>query len=56
MKNKITKIIDNYNTGIATGKNSNLNDAFQKVDDIKAIAGRTITKMAQNMEESNKLL
>ena len=43
LRGKINKIIENYNTAISS---KNLNAAFQKVDEVKAIAGRTITKMA----------
>jgi hypothetical protein len=44
---KITKICDNYNTKISS---KNLNQAFAKVDEVKAIAGRTIVGMQNNME------
>lgn len=50
---KINKIIDNYSTSISS---KNLNAAFEKVDEVKAIAGRTITKMAANMEQTEDLL
>jgi hypothetical protein len=43
LKPKISTILDNYNTSISS---KNLNAAFQKVDEVKMIAGRTITKMA----------
>ena len=49
LKPKVQVILENYNTSISS---KNLNNAFQKVDEVKAIAGRTITKMAQNMEET----
>ena len=47
LRAKITKIVDNYNTKISS---QNLNKAFQKVDEVKAIAGRTIVGMQNNME------
>jgi hypothetical protein len=53
LRAKVSKIIENYNTSI---NSKNLNAAFQKVDEIKAIAGRTITKMAANMEQTEELL
>lgn len=53
LKAKINKIVENYNTSISS---KNLNAAFQKVDEVKAIAGRTITKMAANMEQTEDLL
>jgi len=46
LKPVIPKILDNYNTNISS---KNLNMAFQKVDEVKNIAGRSITKMADNM-------
>ena len=49
LKPKVQVTLENYNTSISS---KNLNNAFQKVDEVKAIAGRTITKMAQNMEET----
>ena len=52
LRSKVTKIIDNYSTNISS---KNLNQAFSKVDDIKSIAGRTIGKMAQNMEQAEEM-
>lgn len=39
---KVTKLVDNYSSSISS---KNLNAAFQKVDEVKSIAGRTIEKM-----------
>ena len=52
MKPKVTKILDKYNTPI---KNKNLNQAFEKVDEVKAIAGEAIAKMAKNMQQAEEL-
>ena len=53
LRPKITKILDNYSTSISS---KNLNKAFEKVDEVKQIAGRTITKMQANMEQTEDLL
>ena len=53
MKPTIQKILDNYNTNISS---KNLNNAFRKVDEVKDIAGRTITNMAKNMEQTEVML
>ena len=53
MTPKVNKILENYNTSIS---NKNLNAAFQKVDEIKSIAGRSIEKMQKNMEQTEDLL
>ena len=50
---KVTKILDNYNTSISS---KNLNAAFQKVDEVKQIAGKAIVGMQNNMAESQALL
>jgi hypothetical protein len=42
-KQNFQKIIDNYNTGISS---KNLQQAFKKVDELKDIAARSVTKMA----------
>lgn len=47
MRGPVKKILENYQTSI---KSTNLNKAFEKVDQVKAIAGKTITQMSQNME------
>ena len=47
MRGPVKKILENYLTSI---KSTNLNKAFEKVDQVKQIAGRTITQMSQNME------
>lgn len=53
MRNKVAKILENYNTNISS---KNLNLAFQKVDEVKNMAGRTVMKMAENMREAEKML
>lgn len=53
LKAKVTKVLENYTTSISS---KNLNAAFQKVDEVKNIAGRSITKMQSNMEQTEKLL
>lgn len=42
LKPRVAKILENYNTSISS---KNLNAAFQKVEEIKDTASRTITKM-----------
>lgn len=39
---KISKLVDNYTSSISS---KNLGAAFQKVDEVKSIAGRTLNKM-----------
>jgi hypothetical protein len=53
LKSKINTILDNYNTCISS---KNLNMAFQKVNEVKAIASRSLTAMAANMEQTEKLM
>lgn len=53
LKPKVAKILENYNTSISS---KNLNMAFQKVDEVKQIAGRSIQQMAQNMQETEELM
>ena len=53
LRTKVNKVLDNYSTSISS---KNLNAAFQKVDEVKNIAGRSITKMQANMEQTEKLL
>jgi hypothetical protein len=53
MTPKVNKIIENYNTSISS---KNLNAAFQKVDEIKSIAGKSINKMNDNLKQSEDLL
>lgn len=53
LKAKVQTIVENYSTNISS---KNLNLAFQKVDEVKNIAGRTITKMQANMEQTEELL
>jgi hypothetical protein len=53
LSKKVPKIIENYNTSISS---KNLNAAFQKVDEVKAIAARSIEGMQNNMAESQALL
>ena len=53
LKAKVQTIVENYSTNISS---KNLNLAFQKVDEVKNIAGRTINKMQANMEQTEELL
>lgn len=50
---KVSKLVENYTSSISS---KNLNAAFQKVDEVKSIAGRTIGKMQENMAQSEELL
>ena len=52
-KPNFSKVIDNYNTGI---NSTNLNKAFEKVDEVKAIAQRSVEQMNKNREDTEKLL
>lgn len=52
-KKAFQKIIDSYNTGIS---NKNLQAAFQKVDEVKDIAAKSVSIMVQNTAETEKLL
>ena len=47
LRSKVLKIMQNHQTSI---KSKNLNAAFEKVDEIKTIAGSSIMKMQDNME------
>ena len=53
MKQAVPKIIENYKSVISS---QNLNKAFAKVDEVKALAGQSIAQMAANMEQTEKLL
>lgn len=46
-------MLDKYTTSISS---ENLNKAFAKVDEVKEIAGRTITKMAENMSKAEGMV
>lgn len=50
---KVNKICDNYRSNISS---KNLNKAFQKVDEVKNLAGKSIAQMAANMEQTEQLL
>jgi len=52
-KKGFQRIYDSYNTGIS---NKNLQLAFQKVDEVKDIAAKSVSMMVQNNEETEKLL
>ena len=53
VKPKIDVIIDNY---VTTTKTKHLDDAFKKVDQIKAMTGDIIEDQIRNMEEAEKLM
>ena len=48
----INKIVDSHSTSINSG---NLQAAFLKVNEVKDIAGRTISKMAENMSKAENM-
>ena len=52
-KKQFQRIYDSYNTGIT---NKNLQLAFQKVDEVKDIAAKSVTMMAANNAETERLL
>ena len=52
-KKQFQRILDSHNTGIS---NKNLQLAFQKVDEVKDIAAKSVTMMVQNNAETEKLL
>lgn len=52
-KSQFQRIYDSYNTGIS---NKNLQLAFQKVEEVKDIAAKSVTMMVQNNAETEKLL
>ena len=47
------KILGNYETGI---RRDNLNKALQQAEEVKDIAAKNLTKMAENTHETEKLL
>jgi GTPase involved in cell partitioning and DNA repair len=52
-KKSFQKVLDNYSSGIS---NKNLQMAFQKVDEVKDIAAKSVHQMVQNNAETEKLL
>ena len=52
-KKQFQRILDSHSTGIS---NKNLQLAFQKVDEVKDIAAKSVTMMVQNNAETEKLL
>jgi len=52
-KEKFESVYSNYDTGIST---ENIQMAFRKVDDIRTIAARSVTKMAENNDQTASLL
>ena len=52
-KPNFQKVYYNYNTGISS---TNLNAAFDKVEEVKNIAARSVDKMNSNLSETQKLL
>ena len=53
VKGPITKIVDSHSSAI---KSDNLKAAFLKVNEVKDIAGRTITKMSENMAKAEGMV
>ena len=53
LNGKISKILDKYTSSISS---DNLNKAFAKVEEVKEIAGRTVTKMAENMSKAEDMV
>ena len=53
VKAPITKIVDSHSSSISS---ENLKAAFLKVNEVKDIAGRTITKMSENMAKAEGMV
>lgn len=52
MGGAMNKIVESHTSNISS---SNLNAAFLKVNEVKDIAGRTISKMADNMAKAENM-
>ena len=52
-KKQFQRILDSHSTGIS---NKNLQLAFQKVEEVKDIAAKSVSMMVQNNAETEKLL
>ena len=52
LKPKVAKLLDRHTSSI---KSKNLNAAFDKVDEVKAIASKALTQMSLNMEQAEEL-
>lgn len=52
-KKSFEKVLDNYSTGISQ---KNLQAAFAKAEEVKAIAANNVKNMVKNVQETDQLL